>query len=128
MLLFDCLAQNDYGKKTDSCIVQSYSDEGAGENGDYEGHFSSDSGHKCPSFSSGYCEDALCFAVSSMTCYQIRDGMNISAAVKERYPDMPIIWGGYHPSTQPEQTLQDPNIDIVVIGQGELTFIQQNFL
>lgn len=68
------------------------------------------------------CEGALCFGVSSMTCYQIRDGMNVSAAVKERYPDMPIIWSGYHPSTQPEQTLQDPNIDIVVIGQGELTF------
>jgi radical SAM superfamily enzyme YgiQ (UPF0313 family) len=68
------------------------------------------------------CEGALCFGVSSMTCYQIRDGMNVSAAVKERYPDMPIIWGGYHPSTQPEQTLQDPDIDIVVIGQGELTF------
>ncbi|MGP8337392.1 MAG: B12-binding domain-containing radical SAM protein [Methanosarcinaceae archaeon] len=68
------------------------------------------------------CRDALCFAVSSMTCYQIRDGMNVSAAVKERYPDIPIIWGGYHPSTQPEQTLQDPDIDIVVIGQGELTF------
>ena len=68
------------------------------------------------------CKDAVCFAVSSMTCYQIRDGMNVSAAVKERYPDMPIIWGGYHPSTQSEQTLQDPNIDIVVIGQGELTF------
>ncbi|MCL7413829.1 MAG: B12-binding domain-containing radical SAM protein [ANME-2 cluster archaeon] len=68
------------------------------------------------------CKDALCFAVSSMTCYQIRNGMNVSAAVKERYPDMPVIWGGYHPSTQVEQTLQDPNIDIVVIGQGELTF------
>ncbi|HJH32732.1 MAG TPA: B12-binding domain-containing radical SAM protein [Methanosarcinaceae archaeon] len=68
------------------------------------------------------CKDALCFSLSSMTCYQIRDGMNVSAAVKERYPDMPIIWGGYHPSTQTEQTLQDPNIDIVVIGQGELTF------
>lgn len=68
------------------------------------------------------CKDAVCFAVSSMTCYQIRDGMNMSAAVKERYPDMPVIWGGYHPSTQSEQTLQDPNIDIVVIGQGELTF------
>jgi len=37
------------------------------------------------------CRDALCFGVSSMTCYQIRDGLNVSAAVKERYPDLPTI-------------------------------------
>ena len=68
------------------------------------------------------CENALCFGVSSMTCYQIRDGLDISKAVKERYPFLPVIWGGYHPTTQPEQTLNNPNIDIVVRGQGELTF------
>ncbi|MCG7850231.1 MAG: B12-binding domain-containing radical SAM protein [ANME-2 cluster archaeon] len=68
------------------------------------------------------CQDALCLALSSMTCYQIRDGLNVCAVVKEQYPDLPIIWGGYHPSTQPEQTLESPLIDIVVRGQGELTF------
>ena len=45
------------------------------------------------------CEDALCLAVSSMTCYQIRDGINVCAAVKGRRPELPVIWGGYHPST-----------------------------
>ncbi len=68
------------------------------------------------------CQDALCLAVSSMTCYQIRDGLNVCAAVREQYPDLPIIWGGYHPTTQPDQTLQNPFVDIVVRGQGELTF------
>jgi radical SAM superfamily enzyme YgiQ (UPF0313 family) len=68
------------------------------------------------------CENALCLAVSSMTCYQIRDGLNVSGAVKEHYPDMPVIWGGYHPSTEPVQTLKNPCIDIVIRGQGELTF------
>ncbi len=68
------------------------------------------------------CEKALCLAVSSMTCYQIRDGINVSAAVKEHYPALPIIWGGYHPSTEPIQTLKNPYIDIVIRGQGELTF------
>ena len=68
------------------------------------------------------CKNALCFAVSSMTCYQIRDGIDVCAAVKERYPALPVIWGGYHPSTEPVQTLKNPHIDIVVRGQGELTF------
>src|SRR5574341_1508192 len=73
---------------------------------------------------SAACEDALCLAVSSMTCYQIRDGINVCAAVKERYPDLPVIWGGYHPSTEPVQTLRSPYIDIVIRGQGELTFME----
>ncbi len=70
----------------------------------------------------GACENALCLGVSSMTCYQIRDGINVCAAVKERYPELPVIWGGYHPSTEPVQTLKNPNIDIVIRGQGEITF------
>ncbi|MDD5474710.1 MAG: cobalamin B12-binding domain-containing protein, partial [Candidatus Methanoperedens sp.] len=51
------------------------------------------------------CENALCLGVSSMTCYQLRDGIDVCAAVKERFPDIPVIWGGYHPSTEPLQTL-----------------------
>ncbi len=68
------------------------------------------------------CENALCLGVSSMTCYQITDGIDVSSAVKERYLALPVIWGGYHPSTEPIQTLTNPHIDIVVRGQGELTF------
>ncbi len=68
------------------------------------------------------CANALCLGVSSMTCFQIRDGINVCAAVKERYPELPVIWGGYHPSTEPEQTLGNPNIDIGIRGQGEMTF------
>ena len=41
------------------------------------------------------CQDALCLAISSMTCYQIRDGLNVCAAVKEQYPDLPVVLGGY---------------------------------
>ncbi len=68
------------------------------------------------------CENALCLGVSSMTCYQIRDGIDVCAAVKEKYPSIPVIWGGYHPTTEPGQTLENPCIDIVVRGQGEITF------
>ncbi|MBU4139853.1 MAG: cobalamin B12-binding domain-containing protein [Euryarchaeota archaeon] len=61
------------------------------------------------------CDNALCLAVSSMTCYQIRDGIDVCAAVKEKYPDLPVIWGGYHPTSEPEQTLESPFIDIVIM-------------
>lgn len=49
------------------------------------------------------CDNALCLAVSSMTCHQIRDGIDVCFAVKEKYPDLPVIWGGYHPTSEPEQ-------------------------
>ncbi len=42
--------------------------------------------------------------------FNVRDGINVSAAVKEHYPALPIIWGGYHPSTEPIQTLKNPYI------------------
>ncbi len=67
-------------------------------------------------------KDALCIAVSSMTCYQITDGLDVCKAVKERYPELPVIWGGYHPSSEPLETLRNPCIDIVIRGQGEYTF------
>lgn len=59
--------------------------------------------------------------VSSMTGYQIADGLEISSAVKERYPDRMVVWGGYHPSLLAEQTASDSRIDAVVRGQGEMT-------
>jgi radical SAM superfamily enzyme YgiQ (UPF0313 family) len=44
--------------------------------------------------------------------------------VKERYPDVPVIWGGVHASLLPEQTLENPYLDIVVVGEGERTFLE----
>lgn len=38
--------------------------------------------------------------------------------------DIPIVWGGIHPSLLPEQCLQEDYIDIVVIGEGEDTAIE----
>lgn len=68
------------------------------------------------------CRDALCFGVTSMTGYQILEGLRMSEMVKVRYPDIPIVWGGYHPTLLPEETILNKNIDIVVRGQGEITF------
>ncbi len=64
--------------------------------------------------------DADMLGVSSMTGYQIADGLAVSAAVRERYPEKLITWGGYHPSLLADQTATDDRIDVVVRGQGEL--------
>jgi anaerobic magnesium-protoporphyrin IX monomethyl ester cyclase len=64
-------------------------------------------------------EDALCLAVSLVTGPMIRETTQIARAAKKRYPDKPVILGGWHPSLLPHQTLAAEYVDIVVKGQGE---------
>ena len=67
-------------------------------------------------------DDALVLGVSVLTGDPIRDALRVSRAVKARRPDLPVVWGGWHPSLFPADTLAEPSIDIVVPGQGEATF------
>lgn len=69
-------------------------------------------------------DDILCFGISSFTGIQIYNGLRIAGLLKERFHDTPLVWGGWHPSCLPEQTLQNPFVDIVVRNQGEETFRQ----
>ena len=64
----------------------------------------------------------ICFGVTCMTGPQILHALEGCRLVKERYPDVPVIWGGIHASLLPEQTLEHPLVDIVVVGEGEVTF------
>lgn len=70
------------------------------------------------------CEDAICLGISCITGYQITDGLSVAKLVRQKYPELPIVWGGWHPSLEPEQTLRSPYVDIVVRGQGERTFTE----
>jgi len=67
---------------------------------------------------------AVCFGVSVITGYQIFHGLRASEIVKQRFPDLPVIWGGWHPSLLSEETIQNNCIDIVARGQGERTLIE----
>lgn len=64
--------------------------------------------------------DSLFVGLSVMTGLQIRDAVAISKAVKEAFPDIPVVWGGYHASMLPEQTLAESYVDLVIRGQGQL--------
>ncbi|HEX7408151.1 MAG TPA: radical SAM protein [Candidatus Binatia bacterium] len=67
-------------------------------------------------------EKPICFGVTCMTGPQILHAMEGCRIVRERHPDVPIVWGGVHPSLMPRQTLAHPYADIVVVGEGEATF------
>ena len=68
------------------------------------------------------CDGALLFASSCILGYQVYDGYVAAKAVRERFPDLPIIWGGWFPSVIPELYFEHGIADAVAIGQGELTF------
>jgi anaerobic magnesium-protoporphyrin IX monomethyl ester cyclase len=67
-------------------------------------------------------DDALCVGISIVTGPMILEAIEVARAVKSARPDVPVILGGWHPSTLAAQSLTASYIDIVVRGQGELTF------
>ncbi len=65
-------------------------------------------------------QGALYVGLSVMTGLQIRDAVEISRAVKRSFPEVPVVWGGYHASMLPEQTLAEDYVDLVIRGQGQI--------
>ena len=63
------------------------------------------------------------FGVSALTGKQISYGLEVSKFVKEN-SNVPIVWGGVHASLLPYQTLKNPFIDFIVVGEGEETFLE----
>lgn len=68
--------------------------------------------------------DALCLGISVLTGPMIRGAVRMARAVKKEAPGIPVIFGGWHPSLLPGQTLQETFVDAVVRGQGELTLLE----
>ncbi len=70
------------------------------------------------------CEGAICFGVTCISGTPIKTALKVSGMVKQNYPALPIIWGGWQAITLPDVTLENPNIDYLCIGQGERTFYE----
>jgi radical SAM superfamily enzyme YgiQ (UPF0313 family) len=69
-------------------------------------------------------EGAVCAGLTVLTGAPIRDAVRISRAIKSHQPDLPIVWGGWHPSMFGTECLAEPSVDVTVQGQGELTFAE----
>jgi len=68
------------------------------------------------------CKDSVCLGITALTGNQISNGLKLSSEIRKLYPDLPIVWGGWHPSIMPESTLENQNVDMVIVGQGEKKF------
>jgi len=60
----------------------------------------------------------------SVMTTQIPSALDISKIVKDSNRDLPVIWGGLHPTFFPKDTAQHDLIDIAVIGEGEETLFE----
>jgi len=68
------------------------------------------------------CDGALCLASSCILGYQVLHGAQMARRIRQRFPDLPIIWGGWFPSVVPELYIEEGIGDAVGLGQGEFAF------
>ncbi|MFH1380065.1 MAG: radical SAM protein [bacterium] len=64
-------------------------------------------------------QDILAIGLTVMTGPQINHALKISRFIKKQ-SNIAVIWGGIHPTLLPEQTLEEPSIDYIVMGYGEI--------
>jgi anaerobic magnesium-protoporphyrin IX monomethyl ester cyclase len=67
-------------------------------------------------------DGALCLGVTVLTGSPIDDAVRASRAAKAYRSDLPVIWGGWHPSMFGRECLDEPSVDVTVQAQGEVTF------
>jgi anaerobic magnesium-protoporphyrin IX monomethyl ester cyclase len=63
-------------------------------------------------------------AMTVMPGPQLVSAVPLARRLAERYPAVPIIWGGYFPSLYPAPVLNAPYVSWAVRGQGEQTFAE----
>lgn len=60
----------------------------------------------------------VCFSV--YTIYYQRN-MAVIRELKEARPDLVVVCGGFHPSLLPEVALSNPEVDFIIVGEGEFS-------
>jgi radical SAM superfamily enzyme YgiQ (UPF0313 family) len=69
-------------------------------------------------------EGACCLGISVLTGPMIRGAIEVAKAVKVIRPKVPVVFGAWHPTLMPDETLAEHYVDIVVRGQGEVTICE----
>jgi len=69
-------------------------------------------------------KDALCLGLSLLTGQVIRPAVEVARLTRHLRPELPIIFGGWHPSLLPGQTLEESFVNVVVRAQGERTLVE----
>lgn len=63
-------------------------------------------------------KNVLWVGISVMTGEPVRHALELAKYLRGK-TDVPLLWGGIHPTILPEQTLENENVDYVLRGKGE---------
>ena len=63
-------------------------------------------------------------AVTVMPGPQTRTAVEGCREIRARFPQVPVVWGGYFPSNYTDAALNADYVDFAVRGQGEDTFVE----
>jgi len=62
------------------------------------------------------------FGCTVMPGPQLKQAIPITKKLKQLYPALTVVWGGYFPSNQPGSVLNSGYVDYIVNGPGDTTF------
>lgn len=69
-------------------------------------------------------ENIQFFGCTVMPGPQLKEAIPISKKIRELFPHIQIIWGGYFPSNHPNTVLNSGYVDFIVNGMGDVCFPQ----
>lgn len=68
-------------------------------------------------------DGANLLAVTVMPGPQLSQAVPLCRALKDEFPNLTIVWGGYFPTQHGETCLKSPFVDFAVRGHGEVVFL-----
>lgn len=66
--------------------------------------------------------DFGCFACTTMPAMQLKQAIPFSKKIKQLFPEIVVVWGGYFASNQYAVALESGFVDYVMIGPGDEAF------
>jgi anaerobic magnesium-protoporphyrin IX monomethyl ester cyclase len=68
--------------------------------------------------------DPLFVGFTTFTDANILKALEVAKAIRARYPDLPLVWGGPHVIVLAEQTARHPLVDVACYGEGEPVVVE----
>src|SRR5439155_16318993 len=69
-------------------------------------------------------KQARYLGITVMPGPQTTQAIPLTERLKQTFPELTIVWGGYFPSLHTKVCLESGFVDFVIRGQGELSFIE----
>jgi len=66
----------------------------------------------------------ICIGITCSTGKMILGALEVAKVARSMNSNIPIVWGGPHPTLMPRQTLESPLVDMVVINEGDFVFME----